>query len=52
MLEFIPVLIAQQLSSDGLPPADRDFKGERGGGLVTFAIEERVVPVAVIRKGY
>jgi hypothetical protein len=28
------------------------FKGERGGGLVTFATEERVVPVAVIRKGY
>lgn len=29
-----------------------DFKGERGGGLVTFATQERVVPVAGISKGY
>jgi hypothetical protein len=27
-------------------------KGEGGGGLVRFATEERVVPVAGISKGY
>jgi len=30
----------------------RVFKGERGGGLVTFVNGERVVPVAGITKGY
>jgi len=28
------------------------FKGERGGGLVTFVNSERVVPVAGISKGF
>jgi hypothetical protein len=28
------------------------IKGERGGGLVRFVNDERVVPVAGITKGY
>jgi hypothetical protein len=28
------------------------FEGERGGGLVRFLTDERVVPVAGITKGY
>jgi hypothetical protein len=34
----------------GRGPAE--ISRERGGGIVTFATDKPVVPVAVIRKGY
>jgi hypothetical protein len=52
MLEFLPVLMLNRFRAMPAGMAARDFKGERGGGLVTFVNSERVVPVAGITKGY